>query len=401
MNLDLTAEELAFRDRIRTFIEAALPEQIRNGAAVNVASAFEYDISHPWHEILRDAGMAAPGWPVEFGGTGWNDVEQYLWRMEHWRAGAPVISQLGMRLVAPTLLHFGTPEQKARFLPRILSGEDYWCQGFSEPGAGSDLAALSCAAVRDGDEYVVNGTKLWQTHAHFADWMILLVRTSSAGKPQQGITCLLVDMRSPGLSIKPIRTIGGDIEVNEVFLDDVRVPADQMIGAEGDGWSIAKHLLSVERASSGNAGGRLRSNMASLMRMLDRRENHVPDAFGERTLMAKIARRAIDVDIVEMLELQLLQSTLDDHAGGAGASVIKLRSSIVEQEINELSLEVVGPEVVRWNDHRPLHEVDAGQEELERLAIAPQYLNGRVRTIFGGATEVQLGIIEKALQASL
>lgn len=397
MDLDLNPEQQVFRDDIRSYLERAMTPEIHRATELNVAALFDYSVSHPWHLVLAEKGWAAPEWPERYGGAGWDAVQLFLWRMETWRAGAPVISQLGMRLVSPVLLEFGTEEQKQRFLPSILSGTEYWCQGFSEPNAGSDLAALQCAGVRVGDEYVVNGTKLWQTHAHDADWMILLVRTDGSGKPQEGITCLLVDMRSPGIDIKPIITIGGDHETNQIFLDDVRVPVINRIGEENQGWGIAKHLLSIERAGSGNASARLRSALRWIEGLVDHCIGDAACLNEDSVLRERLARCAIDVDTIEMMDLQQLLAK-EGYDLGTAASIIKLRSSIVEQQIAELAIDLVGERALRWIDHRPLHEVDEEMAHLRELAVAPKYLNSRIRTIFGGASEVQLGIIAKSLE---
>ncbi|MHA3794460.1 acyl-CoA dehydrogenase family protein [Sphingomonas sp. YL-JM2C] len=395
--IDLTPDETRFRDKVRLFLAEALDPRIRNNAAVDTAALFEYAVSHPWHLRLAEKGWASPGWPRAYGGQDWTPSQEYIWKTESWRAGAPIISQLGMRLVAPTLLHFGTEEQKARFLPRILSGEDYWCQGFSEPGAGSDLAALKCSAVREGDDYVVSGTKLWQTHAHFSDWMLTLVRTSSAGKPQEGITCLLIDMRSPGITVRPIITLGGDHEVNEVFLDGVRVPAANRVGQQDQGWAITKHILSVERGSAGNGPARIRWRLRRVQEIIRARFDEGDPLPGERALMTRLARLAIDTDVVEMLELLALDSTEHGEDPGIRPSITKLRSSLTEQAVDELAVEALGERALIWEPHRPLFELDLPQAELEERAVMPRYLNSRARTVFGGSSEVQLGIIAKAM----
>ncbi len=393
MNIELSPSELEFRDNVRSFLATSLPEELRNAAIVNISALFEYDISHAWHEILYAHGLAAPSWPEEYGGKGWTAIQEYIWRIETWRASAPVISQLGMRLVAPILLQFGTEDQKREFLPRLLSGEHYWCQGFSEPGAGSDLASLKCAAVLEEDCYVVNGTKLWQTHAHYSNWMILLVRTKDTGKPQDGITCLIVSMESAGIAVQPIKTIAGDHEVNQVFLDDVRVPVSQRIGQDGDGWMIAKHLLAVERASPGNATARLRAQLTILVENIHKNKAARDDPF----IIQRLANHSIDTDVVEMLELETLQNDPHQDDGGVVASTIKLRASIVEQAIHETAVMVLGDEALEWESKRPLHAAGRSLDELKDLAVIPRYLNSRVRTIFGGSTEVQLGIIAKWL----
>lgn len=386
MSLSLNSDQITFRDQLRAFLESHLPAEIKRGVRLNVASMHEPDVSRPWHAILHANGLAAPGWPVEFGGRGWSEVQQYLWRMECWRAGAPSISPFGMRLVAPALMEFGTAEQRERFLPGLLSGLDYWCQGFSEPQAGSDLAALRCQAVLDGDRYVLNGTKMWQTHAHHSNWMITLVR-SGEGRPQDGVSCLLIDLTSPGVTIRPIETIGGDHEVNQIFLDDVIVPVTNRLGRDGQGWAIAKHLLGVERRSAGNAVGRLRANFASLLHLLSVRD----DRWDLPGVSERVGEIAGDIDALEVIDLhQLLNG-----AGGKDASLMKLRASELEQSVAEVAVLALGHDALRWEAARPLDHLDQDENSLAELAVTPRYLNGRARTIYGGATEVQLDIISK------
>ncbi|MEO5598368.1 MAG: acyl-CoA dehydrogenase family protein, partial [Novosphingobium sp.] len=258
MDIDFSPEELAFRDEVRTFLAAELPGYIRDGAAATPSVFVEPEIGQAWHAILHAKGWLGYQWPVEHGGTGWTPVQRYLFEKECALAGAPLLTVLGLKLVAPVIWTFGTPEQKAFYLPRILSGDDYWCQGFSEPGSGSDLASLQCRAVRSGDAYVLNGTKIWTTHAHHANRMFCLVRTDPSAKKQAGISFMLVDMDQPGVSVRPILTLAGDHEVNQVFLEDVVVPVSNRVGAEGQGWTIAKFLLENERGGSCHAPKLLR-----------------------------------------------------------------------------------------------------------------------------------------------
>lgn len=391
MSFDIALDDdlLDFRDQMRGFIDAHLPADSRRGVELNVASMFEPEVSRPWHEILAANGLAAPGWPVAYGGLGWDPLRQYIWRMECWRARAPVYSPFGMRLVAPALMTFGTEAQKARFLPRLLSGEDYWCQGFSEPQAGSDLAALKCQARRVGDDYVVNGTKLWQTHAHHSNWMITLVRTDGSGRPQDGVSCLLIDLRAPGVTIRPIHTIGGDHEVNQVFLDDVRVSARNLVGEEGQGWAITKFLLEEERRSAGNAVGRLRYSFGGLMRLLERE----PSRWQSPGVEDRVGRIASDIDALEMVDLNQLLA----GAGAFDASLMKWRASALEQDIAETAVLALGRAALRWEPTRPLEALELADGVLEVFAATPRYLNGRARTIYGGASEVQLDIMSKNL----
>ncbi|HVK40991.1 MAG TPA: acyl-CoA dehydrogenase family protein, partial [Phenylobacterium sp.] len=276
MNLDLTGEELAFRQEVRSFLETSLTPELREVGRRATSVFTDKRHSLAWQKILHARGWAAPSWPVEYGGPGWSVMERHIFAAECARASAPNLAPMGLRMVGPVIMGFGTPEQKAHYLPRILSGEDYWCQGYSEPQAGSDLAALRLRAVRDGDHYVLSGSKLWTTHAHRANRMFCLVRTSAEGKPQAGITFLLLDMATPGVRVRPIITLAGEHEVNEVFFEDVRVPVSGRVGEENKGWTVAKYLLEFERGG-GSAPG--------LQVMLDR----VRDAAWDAGLLAEQA----------------------------------------------------------------------------------------------------------------
>jgi acyl-CoA dehydrogenase len=319
-------------------------------------------------------------------------VQRFLFETECARAGAPVLPGLGLRMVGPVIMRYGTPAQKAELLPRILSGEDYWCQGYSEPQSGSDLASLRTRAVADGEDYIVTGTKIWTTHAHHANRMFALVRTSDQGKPQQGITFLLLDMASPGITIRPIRTIGGDHEVNQVFLDGVRVPQANRVGAEGEGWEVAKYLLEFERGG-GVASGRLRVLLDRLAAML-RAQEVAPDG----AAAIRLAEIAADLDALEMLELRAVSAQQAGARPGAAASVLKLRASEIRQALQEALVDALGPHALRWEAERPLFaaQFEGPEHEAQSLLLA-QYLNGRAGTIFGGTSEVQLGIIARQI----
>jgi len=391
MNLTLSAEESAFRDEVRAFLDAHLSPELRRAQKLTTTVFSEFEISRAWHKILFEKGWVAPYWPVEHGGTGWDVTQRYIYFSESARACAPFISPIGISMVGPVVIHYGTPAQREYFLPRIISGADYWCQGFSEPGSGSDLASLKLRAVRDGDDYVLNGSKIWTTHAHFANWMIALVRSADTPKPQQGISCLMVAMDSPGISVRPINTIGGDHEVNQVFFDDVRVPVANRMGAEGEGWSVAKYLLEFERGGGMAASGLRRSFAGVLARAREGGRADDPDvALG-------IAEVGVDIDTFEMMELRTMSSLTSGGNPGAMASVLKLRASQLQQAISELALQVEGEGALRWEKRRPLHEVAQGAEEDALLPVMSRYLNNRANTIFGGSSEVQRTVIAKAM----
>jgi acyl-CoA dehydrogenase len=390
MNLLFDNKLRAFRDEVRAFLRKHLTEDMRRGQRLTTGLYPEPEFSVPWQRALQQRGWLVPLWPREWGGTGWTPVQRFIFETECSLAGAPLVHPMGTRLVGPVLLRYGTQEQKERFLPPILRSESYWCQGFSEPGAGSDLASLRTRAAPDGDDYVVNGSKLWTTHAHHADWMFALVRTSNEGKPQQGISFLLIDMKSPGILVRPIATIGGDHDVNEVFFEDVRVPQANRIGAENAGWDCAKYLLEFERGA-GIFSPRLRSQLKRVGEAVDslkRAGGVLPANFIQR-----FGEVLADVDTFEMMELRMLGTLEPGRSPGPMASVLKLRSSRLKQAVAELGMEALGPEAVRWRDPQ------APYDDPVVAALMPEYANSRAFTIFGGAAEVQLGLIARSVMA--
>jgi acyl-CoA dehydrogenase len=395
MDLALTEAELAFRDEVRNFFDENLPEDLRRAQRLTTTVFSEFEISRAWHKILFKRGWVAPSWPKEFGGTGWSIAQKYIFQSESARVSAPSISPIGLAMVGPVVIHFGTPAQKDFFLPRILAGEDYWCQGFSEPGSGSDLASLRLRAVEDGDDYVLNGSKIWTTHAHYANWMIALVRTADTPKPQAGITCLMLRMDTPGVTVRPINTIGGDHEVNQVFFDDVRVPIANRMGAAGEGWSVAKYLLEFERGGGMAAAG-LRRGLAELIARASREQDGLVLAADPDVALA-IAELGVDIDALEMLELRTMSSLKSGENPGAVASILKLRASQLQQGVSEVALRMVGESALRWEARRPLHEVSSNAAQDELLPVMSRYLNNRANTIFGGSSEIQKGIIAKAM----
>ncbi len=361
-----------FRAEVRDFLTANLTPELREGAARATSVFVDPSVTLPWQAILHARGWAAPDWPAEHGGPGWDDMQRYIFAAECARAGTPSLAPMGLKMVAPVIMHYGTPEQQAHYLPRILSGQDYWCQGFSEPGAGSDLASLQLRAVRDGDDYVLNGSKIWTTHAHFANRMFCLVRTSTEGKPQAGISFLLLDMASPGITVKPIRTLGGDHEFNQVFFDDVRVPQANRLGAENEGWSVAKHLLTFER------GGKYAPPLIEKLAKLRRREGLDP------VLTARLTREAVSLRALQALEMKAMRG-----AGGSPAlyaSVLKVLGTEAMQRLDVLACEIEGPE--GWA--RP-----DGQTPVDLAVAVPRYLNDRAASIYAGSNEIQRDLISR------
>jgi alkylation response protein AidB-like acyl-CoA dehydrogenase len=381
MDLSFTPADRAFRETVRAFLAEPLPralcERVRRGEELDKPARTA------WQKALHDRGWAGINWPLEHGGTGWTSVQKHIFWEELCEADAPGISPFGLAMVAPIIMAFGSEAQKHRFLPPILRSDVWWCQGYSEPGAGSDLASLKTRAVRDGDDYVVNGAKTWTTDAHLADWIFCLVRTDSSGRKQGGISFLLIDLKSPGISIRPIVTIDGGHEVNEVFFQDVRVPVENRIGEENKGWTYAKALLTHER--TGIAGV---AWSKSQLRRLKSLAAETDDGVGGRllndpVLRDRIAGLEIQLMALEMTDLRTLASVSAGHAPGPESSILKIRGTEIQQCLTELLLEVAGQRVIAAAE---------GPDATARL-----YLNHRKVTIFGGTSEIQKNIIAKAV----
>ncbi len=392
MQLEFSPEEIAFQQEVRTFIAENYPEQLRGKQDEGEELSKEDFLS--WHRTLAKKGWIAPAWPVEYGGTGWTPTQRFIWSEELAHADCIQTMPFGLSMVGPVIYTFGTPEQKARFLPGILSGDDWWCQGYSEPGAGSDLASLRTKAVRDGDHYVVNGQKTWTTMAQHADWGFFLVRTDSEAKAQEGISFLLIDMKSPGVTVRPIITLGGEHEVNEVWLEDVRVPVDQRIYEENKGWTCAKFLLAHER--TGIAAVARSKRGVEKIKAIARSEQD-----GDRPLIAnpffkrKIAELEIDLTALEFTELRSLAGVAAGKGPGPESSLLKIKGSEIQQRITELALEAVGhygaPYFRGFGEGDNEHPI--GPDYAHRAA--PTYFNARKTTIYGGSNEIQRNIIAK------
>jgi len=391
MNLTWTPQERQFRERVRAFAADKLPEDIR--AKVLRHQRLERDDYVRWHNVLADQGWGAPNWPVEHGGTGWNALQRLIFEVECFKAGAPRLLPFGLSMIGPVLMKYGSAQQQARFLPRMIRVEDWWCQGYSEPGSGSDLASLKTRAVRDGDEYVVNGQKTWTTLAQYADWMFCLVRTDPEARAQRGISMLLIDMHSPGVTVRPIRTLDGGHDVNEVWLENVRVPAANLVGEENQGWTYAKYLLGHER--TGIAGlGHCHRELGILKDMAARAQTRGKLLLQDSRMRDRISRIEVDIMALEMLLLRVAAS--NDGTPGPEASVLKIRGSEIQQDLAMLQMEVAGPDawpydpdwLVAGNDfHGPGPEMAA--------AAGAGYADMRKTSIYGGTTEVQKGIIAR------
>ena len=399
MDMAFSDADAAFRDEVREFLSDHLPAHVRDGAAATPGVFVEPDIGLEWQRILHAKGWLAAHWPVEDGGTGWTPVQRYIFEKECAIAGAPSLSVLGLRLVGPILCRFGTPEQKARFLPRILSGEDSWCQGYSEPGSGSDLASLKTRAVRDGDRYRITGSKIWTTHAHYADWMFCLARTDAEARPQAGISFILVPMHQPGITVTPIVTLAGDHEVNAVFLDDAETDIGNRVGDEGQGWSIAKFLLENERGGACHAP-RLLVDLDDLQRLAAGQPSGINGAMDhDRDLRLRLARLRLEAQALEVTELRILADIAKGRPPGPQTSLLKLLAAGITQRIDALAVDLFGYDGLQLPAERPLYGNAAPGFIRSRAAqmAAPRYLNSRAWTIFGGSDEVQKNIIAKTV----
>jgi pimeloyl-CoA dehydrogenase large subunit len=399
MDLRFTADELAFRDEVRTFMRTALPADIRSKLVEG--RRLKKDDIVVWQRILNAKGWAVPHWPAEWGGRNWTPIQSYIFLEELQQAPAPPPLGFGVTMCGPVIIAFGSEAQKKRFLPRIANLDDWWCQGFSEPGSGSDLASLKTSAKRNGsDHYVVNGQKTWTTTAQWADWIFCLVRTDPAAKKQEGISFLLIDMKTPGITVRPIVTIDGGREVNEVFFDDVKVPAENLVGQENKGWDYAKFLLGNERTGIARVGmskeriRRLRE-LATLERAHDR-----PLIEDER-FRAKIAAVEVELKALEMTQLRVVANERNRKGNrpDPASSILKIKGSEIQQTISELLLEVVGPYALPYQpeylDEERWNEPPVGPDWAPSLA--PSYFNTRKVSIYGGTNEIQKNIIAKAI----
>src|ERR671937_2265350 len=371
MDLNYSAEELAFRDEVRAWLGANLPAELRE--KVESYAHLSKDELLRWHRILAKKGWVAPAWPREWGGTGWNVVQRYIFEEELGYSGAPPLMPFGLAMCAPVLLRFGTDAQKKRFLPRIYNGDDFWCQGYSEPGSGSDLASLKTSAVRRGEHYIVNGQKIWTTLAHYADWIFCLVRTDSGtAKRQEGISFLLMDMRTPGVTVRPLILMDGAHEVNEVFFDDVRVPVENLVHQEGQGWTVAKFLLGYERMNTGRIGESKRQ-----LAYLKRYGAHLMQDQRWRDRLSRIEVELTALEITNLRFLDRMRRT--GQPPGADVSMLKIKGTEIQQALAELMMQAASP---------------AGADEFARAA-AQRYCGMRKTTIYAGSNEIQRNIIAK------
>jgi alkylation response protein AidB-like acyl-CoA dehydrogenase len=385
----IEASHDGFRAEVRAWLAINLTDELRDVAAKSTSVFVDKPHNLKWQSILHQRGWVAPQWPREYGGTGWDDTQRYIFASECARAGAPNLSPMGLRMVAPCIMAYGTPEQKAQYLPRILEGLDYWCQGYSEPQAGSDLAALALSAERDEDHYILNGSKIWTTHAHFANKMFCLVRTNRDGARQAGITFLLLDMETPGISVRPIKSIANDHDFNQVFFDNARVPVSGRLGEEDQGWSVAKYLLEFERAVAYAEG--LKASLARVKEAASI-EGLLPNPIWLR----KIAELAVQVAAIEATELDVMTKMARGGSPGPASSLLKIQGTETQQRIQELAVEIAGPYAAA--DQHQARQPGSNETPLSSalaMVAVPSYFNGRAASIYGGSNEIQRGIIAK------
>ncbi len=399
MRLEFTDEEQVFREEVRRFLR----EQLSSDISDKVLNGYELGREDHvmWQRRLHERGWGGMGWPVEFGGPGWNSVQQYIFEEESALAGAPRLIPFGTKMVAPVIMAFGSVAQQRRFLPKISSGAEWWCQGYSEPGAGSDLASLKTRAVRDGDHYVVDGQKTWNTLGQYADWIFCLVRTDPHAKQQSGISFLLIDMKSPGITVRPIMLLDGGHEVNEIWFENVRVPVDNRIGEENRGWTYAKFLLGHERTNIAGIGIAKRE-LARLKRIAACEYQHGRPLREDPLFAAQIAQVEVDLWALEITNLRVLSAQRQSPSTGPEASILKIKGTEIHQSISELLMRAVGPYALplRREAMEAGWQFDPTRESPgPRYAstLASSYFNQRKLSIFGGSNEIQKNIIAKMI----
>ena len=391
MDLNYTNEERAFRDEVRAFLDEKLPGEIAD--KVRRGQELTKEDMERWHAILNERGWLAPNWPKEYGGCEWDAVQKHIFEEEAAYACAPRVIPFGLAMLAPVLMKFGSQAQKDHYLPRILNGDDWWCQGYSEPGAGSDLASLKTRAVREGDHYIVNGQKTWTTLGQYADWIFCLVRTDPDVKQQEGISFLLIDMNTPGIEVRPIILLDGVHEVNEVFFDNVKVPVENLVGEENKGWTYAKYLLTHERTNIAGVGAS-QAGLDTVKRMARAEMQGGRPLIANPHFAARLAQAEIDLKALATTNLRVISQTAKGGAPGLEASMLKVKGTIIRQEINDLARRAAGPYAMPFpseaveGDNDPIGPDYAGK-------TAAQYFNNRKLSIFGGSNEIQRGIIAK------
>lgn len=396
MDLHIPAEEKAFREEVQTFLKENLTADVREAGRLATSVFAEPKLAMEWQRILHKKGWVAPHWPKEHGGTGWSVSQRAIFAEELIRAEAPPLIPMGLIMCGPCLIGYGTEEQKAHFLPRILDTTDFWCQGYSEPGSGSDLASLTTSAVSDGDDYIINGSKIWTTYAMYANWMFCLVRTNKDCKPQQGITFLLIDMKTPGIKIDPIVGLDEIPEQCQVFFDNVRVPKANTVGKENDGWTVAKYLLEFERGGNEYGPG-LHVMLEKVKQIAGRQQiSRGKTLLQDEIFRQKMAQVEIDVLALEFTEARIKSALGSGKNPGALSSMTKILGTELSQKVTELAIEAAGLHALPWQIDaiQPLANLPFVGPEYALTAM-PKYLNTRATSIYGGSNEVQRNIIAK------
>lgn len=386
-----------FTDEVRSFISANLTPELRRAGEMCAGIYADQPIAVEWHRILNNQGWAVPAWPVEWGGTGWSLEQHAIFQRELTLADAPKVSPNSTRMVGPVVIKFGTDDQKNHYLPRIRTGDDWWTQGYSEPGAGSDLASLQCKAVREGDHYVINGSKIWTTHAQWSNKIFCLVRTDNAGKPQQGITFLLFDTDLPGIEIRPLISISGDHEFNQVFFENVRVPVSALLGEENDGWTVAKYLLQHERGGTYAAG--LKVKLAQLKEFAAQESSGAQTPLaGDVDFMRALAGAEIELEVLAAFEQRIFSAVTSGQPVGAMSSALKVRGTEMRQRVTELVVEAVAYYGLPYQPEARAFRSNVAPIGSALAATAlPQYLNDRAATIYAGSNEIQRNIMSKGI----
>lgn len=399
MDMNYSDDDLQFRDEVRAFLKDKLDDKFTDGVSQTPGVFVEPDIGLEWHRIMYERGWISPRWPEDQGGTDWTPMQRYIFDKEIAKFDAPRPAPISLSLIGPVLCEFGTEEQKAKFLPRIRSGEDFWAQGYSEPSSGSDLASLSMRAEQVGDKYILNGTKIWTTHAQHANWIFCLVRTSNSGKKQAGITFLLVPMDQPGIVVTPIVSMSGDHEVNQVFFEDAETPVENRVGEEGQGWDIAKFLLQNERGGS--------CFSPRLLAQIDKVEAESKSApsncdctmIKDQDFIRKLSKLRLRAHALEFIELRIQADLANGRPAGPATSLTKLIYSNLNQDIQKLRSELFAYNGLQLPNERPLYGSDAPEPigcQASQISLA-SFLNGRAATIYGGSDEVQKNIIAKQI----
>ena len=394
MNIAFSDEHEAFREEVREFLATSLPDDLRTAQRDRPSFFLDYEYNIRWHRILYEKGWVAPDWPKEYGGTGWDLAQRYIWSVESSLAHAPSLFPTGLGMCGPMLIGHGSPEQQATYLPRILSGEDYWCQGYSEPGSGSDLASLKLKAETEGNDYLLTGTKIWTSHAHVANRMFCLVRTSNTGKPQEGITFLLLDMDTPGITVQPIRFASGTHEVNQVFFDRVRVPKANMVGREHQGWTVAKYLLEFERGGGGSGG--YETGLKRIRQLAADQRASGGTLLEDPAFRRRLDETEVKAQAIQYTELRIMAALSKGENPGPESSVLKTCGADLSQRLTELAVEAlafyIAPDqqdaIVPGRNLQPVGPADG-------VNAFPRYFNERAGSIAGGSNEVQKNIVAK------